>query len=134
MTAPICALELAPTSAIVSRTTFEISSALIPCGKYDCKIDNSSFSFAASNNVGVVTRALEQTVNHTTWPELDEQIAAKIEQSFHAIDPADCAGDLVLQRLANFCRRFHFLASHIANHRESWRVNWNIGQRFAEFF
>src|SRR5256886_5278547 len=28
ITAPICAFELAPTSAIVSRTTFEISSAL----------------------------------------------------------------------------------------------------------
>src|ERR1051325_8339952 len=49
MTAPICAFELAPTSVIVSRTIFESSSALICCGKYDCKIDNSSFSFAASS-------------------------------------------------------------------------------------
>src|SRR5438552_13765690 len=49
ITAPICAFELAPTSVIVSCTTFEISSVLIACGKYAFKIDNSSFSFAASS-------------------------------------------------------------------------------------
>src|SRR5205823_4483332 len=42
ITAPICAFDVAPTSEMVSRTTFASSSALIACGKYAFKIDNSS--------------------------------------------------------------------------------------------
>src|SRR5438067_10472035 len=49
ITAPICAREVAPASAIVSRTTFETSSALIGCGKYPFKIESSSFSFSTSS-------------------------------------------------------------------------------------
>ena len=49
ITAPICAFDVAPTSAIVSRTTLANSSPVIACGKYAFKIDNSSFSLLASS-------------------------------------------------------------------------------------
>src|SRR5262249_13542373 len=49
ITGPSCAFDVAPTSAIVSRTTFATSSALIVCGKYAFRIDNSLFSFSTSS-------------------------------------------------------------------------------------
>src|SRR2546427_685729 len=49
ITAPICAFDVAPTSAIVSRTTLANSSPVIACGKYAFKIDSSSFSLLASS-------------------------------------------------------------------------------------
>src|SRR5882762_8521725 len=84
-----------------------------------CCVSNR-FDIANRNNGDVFTSALEQTGKHTAWPELDEQIAAKIDQSFHAIDPADCAGDLILQRLANFRKCLNFAPGHVADH-------WKLG-------
>src|SRR5438034_10155747 len=49
ITAPICAFDVAPTSTMVSRTILATSPALIPCGKYPFRIDNSSFSFSAKS-------------------------------------------------------------------------------------
>src|ERR1700704_3450537 len=49
MTTPICALEVAPSSAIVPRTIWASSAALIACGRYSFKIDNSLFFFSTSS-------------------------------------------------------------------------------------
>lgn len=60
------------------------------------------FDIADRNNFDIFTRALEQAGKHAARTKFDEQIAAKIDKSFHAIDPADRARDLILQRLSDF--------------------------------
>ena len=62
---------------------------------------------------------LEQAVEHFAGADFDEEICASSFQRLHAIDPADCAGDLANERVARGISRGDEAACDVGSYRNS---------------
>src|SRR5260370_8222219 len=67
------------------------------------------FRVTHRNYIRVFSRALQQTSQHAAGPQLNKEIASKIDKSLHAIKPAHCTRDFIFDRAPNFISRFHLL-------------------------
>ena len=74
------------------------------------------FRVTHRNDIRAFSRALQQASQHAAGPQLNKEIASKIDKSLHAIEPAHCTRDLILERAPNFIWRFHLLPGDVTDY------------------